>query len=241
MLKPILRFDYIGLSNEILPYKNLRKALSYSLNFSELQKIYQSKGLPGCPGLPKNFQSKIHCHQFNLLKAKKYLRQVPKKIKDKTWTLNYSKMGGKDIKKGMEWVQNQWSRNLGLNINLQANEQGMYLSYLRGNSISLFRKGVGVDGPTCLFALQTFSQSSEENYIKFKDPNYESIIKQLSDTPLNTQKQKQLCSAGVKILIDSHQWIPLGEIYFAMLSDNKFTGFDINYLNQLDLTNLRKK
>ena len=141
----------------------------------------------------------------------------------------------------MEWAQNQWSKNLGLKINLEAREQGMYLSTLRGNSINLFRKGVGVDGPSCLFALKTFSQTSGENYIKFNNPGYELILKKLSETPLNTSEQRELCSAGIKLLIDSQQWIPLGEIHFAMLSDNKFEGFDINYLNQLDLTQLKRK
>ncbi len=241
ILKPILRFDYIGLTNEILPHKSLKKALTSSLNFIELQKIYQGKGTPGCPGLPSGFQTKIHCHKFDLQKAKQYLSQVPQNIKEQRWTLYYSKMGGKDIKKGMEWVQNQWTKNLGLKINLQAVEQGMYLSTLRGQSVDLFRKGVGVDHPTCLAALKVFGQSSGENYIKFKNAEYEALLEKLTNTKLYPSQEKELCSRGVQILIDSHQWIPMGEIHFAMLDDQKFTGFEVNYLNQLDLTHLRKR
>src|SRR5690606_31769422 len=93
----MMRMDGLGFSDKITNL-DFKKALSYSLNFSELQTIYKSKGVPGCPALPsklyakelsqdsKSFQDEF-CYVYDLDKALKHYAQVPEDLKNKTWTL----------------------------------------------------------------------------------------------------------------------------------------------------------
>nr|HPI40694.1 ABC transporter substrate-binding protein [Pseudobdellovibrionaceae bacterium] len=46
---PVYRFDYIGLRSELA--KDLREALIKSLNYKDLQKIFNSRNIPGCFGI----------------------------------------------------------------------------------------------------------------------------------------------------------------------------------------------
>ncbi len=236
---PILRFDYIGLTGELNKHPQLRKALALSLNYKELQHIYQSKGQPGCPGLPTSYYTQKTCFEFNPKEARRIFETLPENVQQKSWTLHFSKLGGKDIRKGMEWAHNQWKKHLGLKVRLQEVEQGLYLEELRNGKHSLFRKGVGVNQPSCLSALRTFGKDSFENYIRFNNINFDSIIEELSSP--HTKNKPTVCQRGLEQLMKSYKWIPLGEIHFAMLGDNNYTGWSVNSLNQLNLSDLRPK
>ena len=49
----------------------------------------------------------------------------------------------------------------------------------------------------------------------------------------------KLCSQAVEYLLNRGRTIPLGRIHYGMLHSGKFTGWSINSLQQLDLTQLR--
>ncbi len=237
---PFFRFDYIGISGDLNNYPEFKKALTLSLNYPELKRLYLSKGMPGCPGFSKKIMLREHCHPFLPQKALKKFLKVPKDVRQKPLTLYFSKLGGKDIKKGMEWVQNQWKKHLGLKVNLMSVEQGMYLNKLSEKKTTLFRKGVGLDTPTCLAALRTFRKNGHENYLGFESSQYNKILEQLAVPEQSELLQKKLCSQGLDILINSASWIPLGEIHFSMIHNLKYKGWFVNSLNQLDLTGLIK-
>jgi oligopeptide transport system substrate-binding protein len=147
-------------------------------------------------------------------------------------------MGGDDIQKGMEWVQAQWSDNLNLQFALEGKEQGVYMNELRVRPATVFRKGVTLDRPTCLAALEVFRSDSPENYLKYSNMKFDNILKIMHKTK-PSPKMRQLCQKGLDLLLSENIMIPLGEIHFSMLQDGKFIGWELNELNQLDLTNLK--
>jgi oligopeptide transport system substrate-binding protein len=233
---PMARFDYLGFGPQLKPYPKLRKALSLSLDFENFSKLFDALGRPGCPSLPEKLYDGPLCLNFDPAMARKLLKEQawPDSINKQ---LEFSKMGGDDIQRAAEWFQGQWKKNLGLAINIEGQEQGGYVQRLRSDPPPLFRKGIGLERPTCLAALENFAKGSPENYIQLDSPEYFAVVDRLSHET-NAAKAKKLCTQAIRILIDENRVIPLGEIHFTMLANPHFPGWKINSINQLDLANV---
>ena len=135
-------------------------------------------------------------------------------------------------------MQHQWRKHLGLQIDLEQIEQGMFLQSLKDHPAPIFRKGVTIDRPTCLAATELFLDQQPENYLGYKDPEYMKAVRRLSEATAVAAK-KTYCTQALKQLMDKHVMIPLGEIHFALRARKTFEGWTLNELNQLDLTDLR--
>ncbi|HEX4924129.1 MAG TPA: ABC transporter substrate-binding protein [Bdellovibrionales bacterium] len=234
---PFVRFDYLGLGPELDAHPELRKALALALDYDGLKNMLHALGRPGCPSFPETFMDKPRCLPYDVKAAKEALAKVPAEVKAKTLKLAISQQGGDDIKRQAEWFQGQWAKNLGLKIEIESFENKVHLQNLKVAPPALFRKGVTLDRPTCLAALETFAAVNPENYIRFKNDEYENVLKKLnSDLPRRTKKS--LCGRGMQILLDSYKAVPLGRIHFTMLLDRKFKGWTINELNQIDVSGL---
>ena len=236
---PIARFDYLGFGPGLNDQPALREALAYSLDFNELARIYDALGTPGCPSMPRSLMNEETCIKFDLKRAKAAFEKVPVDRREQRFVLGFSTMGGDDIKKGAEWEQAQWKKNLGLKVDLESAEQAVYLARLRQSPPAIFRKGIGLERPTCLAALETFARDGSENFIHFDNDAYEKIISKLTDFQGSDQKRrKALCSEGVRILLASNRILPLGRIHFTLLARPEFKGWSLNEMNQLDLARL---
>lgn len=234
------RFDYIGFGPELQKNIHLRKALALSLDYAELKKILFASGAPGCPSLTDKYIAKRQCYEFNAEEAKKELKKVPPELLKNKLTIKFSRASGETLQRAIEWYQNQWKKNLGLDVSIEMIEQGMYLQDLKTNPPDLYRKGVVLDRPTCLSALETFQKDNVDNFIKFSNKKYEAILKKLEISESEPEKRK-LCSEGIKILMDEYRIIPQGVLHFTMLKSDRFDGIEFNELNQLNLSNLKAK
>ena len=234
---PLARFDYMGFGPTLINRPKVRKALALSLRYPQLQKIYHALGTPGCPSLPRSFYRRLRCHKFSPSILKTLLKEnlsFPKKI-------HFSRLGGRDILRGMEWVQFQWKKNLnGLSMDLTPHEQGSYMHQLSQGNMGVFRKGINLNRPTCLAALEIFISNSPDNTIGLKNRSYDKLVTQLRNTK-KPSRQKNLCQKGIDFLMDNYHIIPMGEIHFSMLTDGRFVGWSVNSLNQLNLRSLRFK
>lgn len=234
------RFDYVGFGQDLQKDIHFRKALALSVDYDELKKLLYASGKPGCPSLMDSYIEKRQCYPFDVKKAKEELKKVPKELLEKRLTMKFSRASGDQLLRIMEWYQNQWKKNLGITVDIEMIEQGMYLQDLRMNPPDLFRKGIVLDRPTCLSALETFQKGNIDNFIHFNNKKYENILKKLEASE-NPKEKKKLCSAGIKILMDEYRLIPQGVLHFTMLKSNRFDGIEFNELNQLNLSNLKIK
>lgn len=230
---PVTRLDYIGFGPQLKDQENIRKALTYSMNYPELQRIFSAEGLPGCVGVPSEWfpENKRPCFEYDL-------KKVPKVKTLDRYTFMFSSLGGDDHKRATEWMQSQWQKNAGLSVHLEMKENKIYLQTLQNNPPALFRKGVSIDRPTCLAALETFSPDSSENFLHLKSEDYNKILNGLA-TAKSEKQRKQLCLEGMNFLMNHHLLIPLGPIHFSMLAKPEFKGWKLNQMNQLDLQDLR--
>ncbi|MBK7845534.1 MAG: peptide ABC transporter substrate-binding protein [Bdellovibrionales bacterium] len=236
---PLSRFDYLGFGPELKDQPNLRRALTLSLDYDGLKRLFSALGRPGCPSFPENYRETSSCYPFDPNRAKKILQstRIPSEIVSNA-RISFSTMGGDDMRKGMEWVQAQWSDNLNLHFSIEGKEQGVYMNELRVRPSTVFRKGVSLDRPTCLAALEVFGSDNPENYLKYSNIKFDNILGTMRKTK-PSPKMRQLCQKGLDLLLSENIMIPLGEIHFSMLQDGQFIGWELNELNQLDLTNLK--
>ena len=249
---PVARFDYVGFAGALRESRDLRAALALSADYRELKKLYDALGLPGCPGIPEDSLDRPRCHTFDLKKAREHLARVPESLRKKRLKLGFSKLGGDDVKKGMEWLQHQWKKNLGVRVDLEQMEQAVYIATLKREPPDVFRKGVGLDRPTCLAALETFAKGGSENFLKIDDARFEAHVKALREATapdLNSRQAetavssaaRKACGEGLQRLMDEFFLIPLGRIHFTLLARPDFSGWTLNEMNQLDLSDLTTK
>ncbi len=233
---PVARFDYLGFGSPLNEdrYLPLRRAMAQSLKYEDLQRLYDSRGRPGCPGIDRRHFERVPCHVFTLTQARELMNQIEK---PPPLLLAFSKLGGDDVQKGMEWAQAQWKQNLGLDVELRAVEQGLYLQMLKDAPPPIFRKGVGLDRDSCLAAAEIFLEADPENYIRMKDGQYQSLVGSIKNAGTPSARRKA-CTAGVQYLIDTARIIPLGQIHFAVLAKPIFSGWTISPMNRLDLRQL---
>jgi oligopeptide transport system substrate-binding protein len=236
--QPMLRFDYIGFGKRLLEQPKLRQALVHAIDYESLKKVLGGLERPGCPSIPKNWMTQQTCYDFDLKKARSYLSQVPKSVLTDFYEFKVSHLGGDDIKKQAVFIQNQWKKNLGLNINVKQEEHKVLLQQLRQSPPDIFRKGVGLDRPTCFNALETFAQDSKSNFVQIQEASFAQTLTALQNSTPNTTPYQSLCQKGVDHLLNQFRLIPLGEMHFSLMARPKYSGWSLNGLNQLDLSQL---
>ncbi len=255
MRVPMMRFDYIGFGPAVAVNENLRRQLIYSLftQYQEFAQLMHSLGPPGCFGLidvlphGQNLFDHDFCYgspeadsKMSLAKTKfkpfsaQEIKKLPK------LSLNYSTWGDDDVRRGMELFQHGWKKNLNLDIEMMSEEQGVLTEKLKRSPPPLFRRGVSLERPTCLAALETFESTNPNNFIRYHDRHYDQLLSDMRAAHV-PEKYNSLCRQGLRILFEARRMIPMGAIHYAMLNDQKFDGFYVNELNQLDVGALAVK
>ncbi len=237
---PVARFDYIGFGEELRHLPDLRAALSMSVDYGEIAKILEGSQRGGCPGISEKLLNPLTCLEFNPQLAREKFAKLSEETRTKRFRMTFSKLGGDDIKKTAEWFQAQWKKNLGFHVELEQVEQGVHIHTLKTKPPPIFRKGMHLERPTCLAALETFAAGGPENFLKIEDPRLEAIIKDLANTT-SAEAKRKLCSQGVARLIDENRLIPLGRASFTLLVNPQFTGWSLNEMNQLNLAGLKTR
>lgn len=229
------RFDYIGFSPKHRENLSLRRAISRSIQYKELQNLFHSPGLPGCPGIPSHLLNQEDCLKFDPVEGMSEwsnLRGRPTKIE-----IQYSRQGGDDHRRNMEWLQSELKKNLKIESEASGLDNQIFIDKLITKPADLFRKGIAPQRPTCHSALKAFLPNSPENYTQFSDPKYEEILEALSTTR-DESKRKKLCSDAIHLLLKDFWIIPTGPIHFTLLVKPQWKNWKLNELNQLDLSEL---
>jgi oligopeptide transport system substrate-binding protein len=231
---PMARFDYVGFGPALLENKEARFALVRGIEFSDFIRLFGARSAAGCPALPANYMDQVNCLKPDFKAARETVEKtrMPPRL-----NMQFSKMGGDDIVRAVEWFQGQWKKNLGWSIELKGQEQVVYLAQLRERPPPIFRKGVSLDRPTCLAALEIFLKGHPENFIALDDPKFEKLVGHLRKQ-VTLPARKKACREAVDHLLSLDRLIPLGEMHFTVLASQKFKGWELNELNQLDLSQL---
>jgi len=237
---PMARFDYIGFSPELKNFPELRAALALSLDFNELKKMFSALGTPGCSGLPDDYMGGQVCVQYDLAEAKKAFEKLPAKIKEKRFKLAFSNYNSADALREMQWVAEQWKKHLGIQVDIEKLESGVFNERLKTKAPDIFRKSAIIDRPTCLAAVENFGAQGSESFLQIDSERLERTLKKMNESK-SPAGLKNLCSEALRELISSYNLIGLGRIHFTMLVSPQFRGWELNELNGLDLSQLQSQ
>jgi oligopeptide transport system substrate-binding protein len=226
------RFDYYGFGPELKNLPDVRKTLAESLDFTELQHLYFAKPRPGCVGIPATLTETPVCIDYK--PSKKKYDQDPRYQNLK---LSYSKQGGDDIDRSSQWLQAQWKKNLGIQVQLEQLENKVLLSQLQNQASAIFHHGVSPTRPTCYAVLENFLPHAKENWIHVNADSFTRLIKELQ-TEANKHKKAQLCREAMLYLLNNDLLIPTGPEYFSVLAKPNWVGWKLNEINQLNLSEL---
>lgn len=232
------RLDGVVLSHSLVKDINLRKALTHSLDFQVLKKIFASDSDPGCPPLPEKYfsNSKTPCYVFDLKKAKESLKKVGYDTINKSkLTIYVPKIETNDHQKMAEWAQENWKQNLGIKVNIEQLESKVLLNLAAQNKIGIFRKGFNLQRLGCFEALENFKSDSASNFIGFKSKDFDEVLSSKRTEEFSSKD----CTRLFNLILKKYLWIPTGRFYFSHLHSTQYTGYSINNLNQFDLSRLQ--
>lgn len=223
----VLRMDSIGFGPELQKNPELRRALTESLDFAQIQALFHSPKAFGCFGLPDDLASEICFQGSGSLK----LQAKP------SLTFSFSTAGGDDHRRLSEWIQSQWLQKLKLKVKLQPLENKIFQETLEKKGFQIYRRGLNLESPSCYNALEIFTTNHPENSSSLSHSEFDSVVKKLKTTA-KPDEQKKLCEEGLRILKNQYAMIPTGRIHFAFRVKPQWKGWKINRLFHLDLSEL---
>lgn len=234
---PLARFDYIGFGPTAVSSIHFRKALVHSVDYQEFVKVFSALGPPGCPSSPEKWTKGAICYDFNLKKANESWALVPPGLKTSRHTLFVSTAGGEDLRRIAEWYREQWKKNLDLEVDIQPLDFGVMTEEIKRRPPTLFRRGVPLDRPSCLSALENFETNDLNNLIRFSDPQFDSSVARLRTIRMAAARTTH-CAAAMKRLMEMYVLIPQGRMHFSFLRSPHWKGMSINELGHFELAGL---
>lgn len=238
------RFDYIGFSPELRRHSSLVEALAQAIPFIDLQKLWSAKPTPGCPGLPASVLPSPDCITFNPAAAKLLISRLQVAHKEANdvlpnLSLKFSRAGGDDHSRSMEFLQAKWREILGLKVGLEQVDHKLFLQELEDpKAWKIARKGLAPDRPTCRAVLEAFLPGSTEAFLQAGTPELEKIVTEMKKTK-SANRLQEFCKQGLASLIKKPLvLVPTGPIYFTVLAKTNWKGWRLNEFNQLDLSQL---
>lgn len=235
---PFVRMDYLGFSNRLKNQPALREAIVHAINYEEFKSLFFARGRPGCFGISSSlYEGEPPCYEFDVAKAKKALARVDAEFLKEPIDFYYNLQGGDDILKAVQFFENQLKKHLKLKINIQGLETTQMRDRLATNPPDIFRRGVPVATPSCMGAVEVFSKGSPDNFTGFEMDTSKWDILALPLAP--DDKKRAACTAILNQILSKHVLIPLGEQHFMIMVKKKFSGWQLNALNQLNLSGLR--
>ncbi|MFN8846914.1 MAG: ABC transporter substrate-binding protein [Bdellovibrionales bacterium] len=246
-----LRFDSLFFGPQLKNEEPLRKNLITTLNYKELQSLLNSESLPGCVGLPLSFYSGPElCVTSTTPNSQNSIQTPqnsdPKKTKPaaklKKYDFLYSALGGEDHRRLSEWLQSQWSNLIQLEV--RGMENKIFLSRLQQQRPALFRRGISPEFPSCSSLLKIFQTTSSDNISEIKDAKIDQALNELQNSEDLLKgphaKSQKLCRKTLELILNQNQSIPTGRIFMSFLLNPNWKGVEINSLNHLNLSLLKK-
>ncbi|QQE80174.1 peptide ABC transporter substrate-binding protein [Alicyclobacillus sp. SO9] len=230
---------FLEINTKKAPFNNvnIRKAFGLSINRTSMTKdVLQGGQIPAYgavpPGIPGNNgqfrKNGGNLFKENVAEAKKLLakglqQEGLKKLPPVTFDYNTSGSN----KKIAEALQQMWSKNLGVKVNLRNEEWKVYLNKLKNGNYQFGRMGwidVYAD-PSA--TLDLFKANFGSNYTGWKNQQYTKLVQEAESTTNKTQRFKEMHQAE-KILI---QQMPMIPIYFytnVFAISNKLQGYVVH-------------
>jgi oligopeptide transport system substrate-binding protein len=238
--KPIAGTYWYKFNTEKPPFNNvkIRKAFAYSIDRQGLiDNILQRGQLPATGAVPPSMvlNPNGYFKDKDLDTAKKMLDEGMKELgitKLPAITLSYNTSEGH--KKIAEAIQDQWKKNLGVDVKLENKEWKVYLEDLHEGNFQIGRMGWLGDFNDPINFLELYKDKmGGNNDTRWENPKYKELLNQ-SALESDLDKRKKILADAEQVLMDD---MPIMPIYFytqSWVQNPSVKGVQITGLGDVD-------
>lgn len=245
--KSFLNTEYMAIriidSNSILKNKEIRKAMNYSINRSEIAHYLKfnlvlpaNKGFVS-DGMP-NYDTSFTGYSFDIYKAENILR-----------SLGYSNTKKPKLELHIdnrfielaELISNQLN-TAGFEVEIKLHPADMMMQLAAQGKLGFFRRSWMADYPDAENFLACFysKNGSPPNYTRFSNSTYDQLYEKLI-LELNPSIRRRLYRQMEEILVEESPIVPIFYDQTIRLVQPNIEGLSPNVLNTLDLRRVRIK
>jgi len=222
--KPISFYLMYNNRNKALANKNIRKALTYAVDNKGYVDIILNNGSVAASGIvppglndgaggeyAKSFGDQLK-HAENAPKAKEYLEKGLKELGLTALpTLKYLTEDGTTSKKGAEFLKEQWNKNLGINVEIEAVPFKLKLQRSTAGDYDIVGSGWNPDYNDPMTFLDMWITDGDYNETKWSNKEYDAKI-QAANKETDLKKRVTLLQDAEKILLDE---LPIAPNYWS--------------------------
>ncbi|MED4754275.1 peptide ABC transporter substrate-binding protein [Brevibacillus choshinensis] len=241
--QPIAGTYWYKFNTEKAPFNNvkIRKAFTYAIDRQALiDNVLQTGQIPATGAVPPSMvlNKDGYFKDKDLETAKKLLEEGMKEeglTKMPTVTLSYNTSEGH--KKIAEAIQDQWKKQLGVDVKIENKEWKVYLEDLHQGNFQIGRMGWLGDFNDPINFLELYKdKKGGNNDTNWENPKYKELLNQ-SALEKDPEKRKAILAQAEQILMDE---MPIMPIYFytdSWVQNDKVTGIVIDGLGAVDYKN----
>lgn len=204
--------------NEFLKSKNLRKALAYAIDRKSLvEQVTQGGEVPAMAAVPPTMFPENEQGYFednNVEEAKKLLDEALKELglnsaDEIKLTLSYNTL--ESHAKIAQAIQDMWSKNLGINVELDNAEWNVYIDKLHQGDYDIGRMGWLGDFNDAINFLELYrDKDGGNNDTRWEHPEFKKLLID-SQKESDPEKRIEMLKKAEEILMDE---MPVAPIYF---------------------------
>lgn len=210
---------YIGFQNKKEPFTNVkvRQAFNYAVNRQEIvEKIFNGRHILATGIIPPsmaNYSSKSEAYPYDPVKAKELLDEAVKegaRIPDKI-VLAFN--NGNAVHKNVcEFIQNQLKANLGVNVELNSADWGVYIKDVDNGNYPMFRLGWVADYPdpdNFLWVLLDSANAGDKGGGAFySNPEFDKLVR-AAKNEIDQAKRMSMYEEAEVIAMKDACWMPI--------------------------------
>jgi len=225
----------------------VRAALSLSVDRSQIPRIIKGHQIPNSTVVPagmKYANLKLG-HSYDPEKGRKLLAKAgyPGGKGFPEITIGYNTQ--ESHKMIAEFVQQEWKRNLGIDVRLRNMEWKVYLKKLQHDPPHVFRLGWILDYPDPDAIMNVFTSDSGNNHTRWKSKEYDRLVNKASIERDPKVRQKLYDRAQSLLCKESSAIVPLYTYTINMLvkpyvKDFPMNGQDLLYLRETKISGKEK-
>jgi oligopeptide transport system substrate-binding protein len=238
--EPLAAVYWYKFNTEKPPFNNakIRKAFAYAINRQEIiDNITQTGEIPATGAVPTTMTIKPdgYFKDNDVATAKKLLEEGMSELgitKLPPITLSYNTYEAHQ--KIAQAVQDQWKKNLGVDVTLQNQEWKVYIDTLHSGDYQIGRMGWLGDFNDPINFLELFKEKDNgTNDTNWENPQYKDLLNKALVEP-DTEKRKKILINAEQILMDE---MPIAPVYFqtdAWVQNPKLKGVTVDVLGNID-------
>ncbi|CAM3239289.1 peptide ABC transporter substrate-binding protein [Brevibacillus invocatus] len=238
--QPIAGTYWYKFNTEKAPFNNvkIRKAFTFSIDrVSLIDNILQAGQLPATGAVPPSMALKAdgYFKDNDIETAKTLLQEGMQELGITSLppiTLSYNTSEGH--KKIAEAIQDQWKKNLGVEVKLENKEWKVYLEDMHEGNFQIGRMGWLGDFNDPINFLELYKDKmGGNNDTRWEHPKFKELLNQ-SATEMDVAKRKQILADAEQVLMDE---MPIAPIYFyrqSWVQNENVKGVQITGLGDID-------